>query len=67
MGETAEADLTVHTVVIQRCTLRLTPLSHSERAGYPPRLVHDWSQRQETRTAPAGTVAAALPRAAAPG
>jgi hypothetical protein len=40
--------MTVRTAVIQPCALRFTPLSHSERAGHPPRVVHDWSQRQET-------------------
>jgi len=59
--------MTVRTAVIQPCALRLTPLSHSERAGHPPRVVHDWSQPQETRTALASTVVAALPRATAPG
>jgi hypothetical protein len=59
--------MTVRTAVIQPCVLRFTLLSHSERAGHPPRVVHDWSQPQETRTAPAGTVVAALPRATAPG
>jgi hypothetical protein len=67
MGEAAESAMTVRTVVIQPCALRLTPLSHSERASHPPRVVHDWSQRQEIHLALAGTVAAALPRATAPG
>ena len=66
-GEAAEADMTVCTAVIQPCVLRFTLLSHSERAGHPPRVVHDWSQRQESHLAPAGTVAAALLRATAPG
>jgi hypothetical protein len=43
--------MTVRTAVIQPCALRLTPLSHSERAGRPQRMVHDWSQPQETRAA----------------
>jgi len=59
--------MTVRTAVIQLCALRLTPLSHSERAGHPPRVVHDWCQRQETHLARAGTVAAVLRRVAAPG
>jgi hypothetical protein len=66
-GEAAASGMAVRTALLRPCALRLTPLSHSERASHPPRVVHDWSQRQEPHMALAGTVAAVLRRAAALG